>query len=806
MEQTKHKSGVSSRPQSQPTLELGLRDYVEILFRWRWVILGTTLLLFAGSALYTYTSDFIYETSVIVQITKKPTSGMMMPNEEFMNILAPSQSLMKEIGILKSRGMAEEVVNSLKRSPVATLGGGDTLEILRPENNETGATSFARHEVILGRLENSVFFETDEASSLIHIFANSVDPKESAIIANTYAEVYHRSNIDMSRRALRSARELLERTIETKKKLLEAVEDSLRVYRENYPGVQEQSVALIQSTSAMEAQKAEVEIDIQTTTNLVRSYREQIAQLRAGMPKNIEDSLETDARRMNDMVASYEVQRILQQIDNLEQEVQNVRVQNPDPRDEEIVKKRLEDLQAKIKKLRAELQVKTQTGTQVTQRNRDKLALVREMNVKLTEAQIRLQSLEIRRHALEESIRTAEAKFQGLPRITMNFARLERTKLTVEKVYVTLEEKYQSALVAEQSEFGYVEILQRALPPVKFISPNIPKNLTFGFFLGLVVGIAVVFFINHFDDRIHKPEDIKRKGFSVLTVIPVLDSKAFRSEGKTFLPQDTVDGERGTMRRQFLEDDDDETDEESAPLHTIEPSLITAINPYSRISDSYRRLRTSVQYWKKNTNVRSLVITSGSPQEGKSITTANLAITFAQAKKRTLLIDVDLRRPTQHDLFKLKLEPGLTEILFGEADKANAIRPTFVENLEVLTAGAIPLNPAELIGSQTMKKLAEEFAKEYDIVIYDSPPILLFTDAELLVSMVDAVVFVVKMESTTFTALDHSVDIIEGIRMNLTGVVANSYVLSRMHRGYYHLHGDYHYYTDRYKYRSQKKS
>jgi protein-tyrosine kinase len=226
---------------------------------------------------------------------------------------------------------------------------------------------------------------------------------------------------------------------------------------------------------------------------------------------------------------------------------------------------------------------------------------------------------------------------------------------------------------------------------------------------------------------------------------------------------------------------------------TINPNLVAAINPYSRVADSYRRLRTGLQYWKPDMSVRSILVTSGAPQEGKSLTSANLAIVFAQAKKKTILVDADLRRPRIHELFKTELNPGLTEVIFSEAKLTDVVRQTFVENLDVLTSGSIPLNPAELIASPVMTSINAELQELYDIIIYDSPPILLFTDGELLVSIADAVAFVVKADSTLMDDLEHSVDLIEGIKMNFAGIVFNRYVFNRLHRGYYHRYGDYYY-------------
>jgi len=487
------------------------------------------------------------------------------------------------------------------------------------------------------------------------------------------------------------------------------------------------------------------------------------------------------------MVTSIEVTKILEQISSLEQERESIKEENAGTSDTMLVSRRIGELDGQIAGLRKNINDRMGIAATKQKRNAENEDLARDLNNKLIDARMKYQSLEVRRKALLGSIEQNEARFQEIPKINIEYARLQRTKMTLEKVYVAVEEKYQSALIAEQSEFGYVDILQRAIPPVSHLYPNIPKNLGFGFFIGLVLGVSSAFFINYFDDRIHKPEDIKRRGLSVLTVIPMMDAKTLNLVTRMDPVNGTVNGERGTIRRVVGQ----EEAEEEGPV--IDPHLITAINPYSRIADSYRRLRTSVQYWKKDSTIKSILVASGAPQEGKSLTAANLAVVFAHTRKKVLLVDVDLRRPTVHELFNLQLEPGLTEVLFGEVDLKAAIRHTFIENLDILPCGAIPLNPTELIGSVTMKNLKGELDAMYDIIVYDSPPILLFTDSELLVALVDAVVFVVKTNSTTFDSLDHSVDIIEGIRLNLAGVVVNQYELNRLHRGYYHLHGEYYY-------------
>jgi len=774
-------------PSAQPTLELSLRDYIEILERWKYVIMGVTFAVFVGTVLYTYLGEFIYEGSAIVQISSKAKSDMTIGSLDLSSLGGSTRNLMKEIGILKSRVIAEEVLAALKKNPVATLGGTDTLEILQRQEDEPSFGPYADNEVIIDRLENSVSFDPDKASDVVFISALSTDPKEAAIIANAYAEAYYENNLNNSRKQLRSTREFLERTLQTKKAALDTVEESLRRYIEQHGSIDEEGQNVVRTISSMEAQRDEADIEIETMRNTIQTYEKRLADVKATLPKSQEEEIDADSKRIMDMVTSIEVTKILEQISSLEQERESIKEENAGTSDTALVVRRIAGIDEQIASLRKSINDRIGVTANKQKRNEENEDLARDIYNKLIDARMKLQSFEVRRKALVSSIEQNEARFQEIPKINIEYARLQRSKMTLEKVYVAVEEKYQSALIAEQSEFGYVDVLQRAMPPSTHLYPNIPKNLGFGFFIGLVLGISSAFFINYFDDRIHKPEDIKRRGLSVLTVIPAMDAKTLNLVTRVDPVDGTVNGERGTIRRVVGH----EEAAEEGPI--IDPHLITAINPYSRIADSYRRLRTSVQYWKKDATIKSVLVASGAPQEGKSLTTANLAVVFAQTRKKVLIVDVDLRRPTIHELFNLQLEPGLTEVLFGEVDLSAAIRHTFIENLDILPCGAIPLNPTELIGSVTMKNLKNELDTMYDIVMYDSPPILLFTDSELLVALVDAVVFVVKTNSTTFDSLDHSVDIIEGIRLNLAGVVVNQYELNRLHRGYYHLHGEYYY-------------
>lgn len=783
MADQKHQKHHQKAPMSvEPTM----RDYIEILYRWKYVVLGSLVSVFTAVALYTYLGDFIYEATAVVQVGSKPSSAIAFPSFD-MGGFASTRNLMKEVNILKSRTIMEDVVVMLKANPVATLGGRDTLPILRKGEDDPARTRFATDETIIGRLEQEAVFEPNAGADVIYISVRSTDAKGAAIVANQFASAYYQNNLKASRKQLRTTREFLEKTLNAKLQSLDAVEDSLRQYVETHGAIDEEGQSIVRTISSLDARKDEAEIEIQTTQSLIDSYVRRMKEIRATLPPEVEESVNESSKRIQELVTSFEVQKHLEQITKLEMERDVIREQNVNVRDQELVRIKIDELNVQINESRRQIQLKINASNVLEKKKTDQADELKDLNAKILDARIRLQSLEVRHKALMESLAKSEEEYKDIPRQNLEYARLQRSKMALEKVYVAIEEKYQTALVAEQSQFGYVDILQNAIPPSTFISPNVPKNLGFGFFAGLILGICMAFLINNFDDRIHKPDQIKQLGLSVLTVIPVMDDQIRTVRGRIYTPTATIDGVRGTVKRELL------SEEEPAGDDLLDPCLITAINPYSRIADSYRRLRTSIQYWKQNTNVRTILVTSGAPQEGKSITSSNLAVVFAQTKKRTIIVDVDLRRPSLQGLFNVSLQPGLTEVMFSEIGLAAAIRPTFVENLDILTCGSIPLNPSELIASPAMKSILEELQTMYDIIILDSPPILLFTDGELLVSFADAVAFVVKAESTRMDDLEHSVDIVEGIKMNFAGVVFNNYVFNRLHRGYYHLHGDYYY-------------
>lgn len=217
--------------------------------------------------------------------------------------------------------------------------------------------------------------------------------------------------------------------------------------------------------------------------------------------------------------------------------------------------------------------------------------------------------------------------------------------------------------------------------------------------------------------------------------------------------------------------------------------LIVFRNPKSPISEAFRTLRTNIQFSNIDKNMKCIVVTSSGPGEGKSTVISNLAVTMAQADKRILLIDADLRKPRLHKIFSLFNRNGLTTVLSEELDYKNVINSTEVDNLDILTSGPIPPNPAELLGSNRMREFLEKVKEDYDIVLLDAPPIGVVTDAAILSTKCDGTILVCAVGQAVIEAAKNAKELLQKVNANILGVIMNKVPVNE--GGYY----KYHYYN-----------
>ncbi len=284
--------------------------------------------------------------------------------------------------------------------------------------------------------------------------------------------------------------------------------------------------------------------------------------------------------------------------------------------------------------------------------------------------------------------------------------------------------------------------------PTSPIAPNVVTNVLLSAAIGLALALVSIFLIEYLDDTIKSPDDVSQSlGLYNLGAIADIWGQA--------------SGDR----------------------------LVAAKHPRSSHAEAYRTLRTNIQVTHLDDPLKTLLITSANPREGKSVTTANLAVVMALGGLRVLLIDADMRRPQQHHIFELPNDFGLVSaLLHPEATVETYIQATQTENLSVLTTGPHPPNPAELLDSKRMRDLLERFKAKFDLIIFDTPPILPRIDAAILARHVDGVVLVADAGHTRREAANRAKEAMMRAGGHILGVVLNRIA----NRSYYY----YYYYSD----------
>lgn len=208
----------------------------------------------------------------------------------------------------------------------------------------------------------------------------------------------------------------------------------------------------------------------------------------------------------------------------------------------------------------------------------------------------------------------------------------------------------------------------------------------------------------------------------------------------------------------------------------VEPvSLVAIADQNSTITEQYRTIRSNIQFTSVDKELRTMVVTSSGPSEGKSTTAANLAVVFANSGKRVLLVDADLRKPTVALTFQIPNARGLSNLLGDrESDSKDYAQKTSIENLWVMPSGPKPPNPSEMLGSKRMEEVITELTQEFDLIIFDMPPVATVTDAQILAAKTDGTLLVVRERQTKKQNLIKAYDLLKIAKANILGVVYNA--------------------------------
>ncbi|MEA3321207.1 MAG: CpsD/CapB family tyrosine-protein kinase [Bacillota bacterium] len=220
---------------------------------------------------------------------------------------------------------------------------------------------------------------------------------------------------------------------------------------------------------------------------------------------------------------------------------------------------------------------------------------------------------------------------------------------------------------------------------------------------------------------------------------------------------------------------------------TTSRHLISDKLPKSPISEQYRTIRTNIQFSSVDNQLRSIMVTSSGPSEGKSTTASNLAVVNAQQGKKVLFVDADLRKPTAHYTFQQDNFRGLTTVLTRQTALSETIQPTRIDNLDIMTSGPIPPNPAELLSSRAMEDLLAAAYHSYDLVIFDTPPVLAVTDAQIIANQCDGTVLVIASGATDKDSAIKAKELLTSAKAKLLGVVLN--MKKQKESSYYYYYG-----------------
>lgn len=395
------------------------------------------------------------------------------------------------------------------------------------------------------------------------------------------------------------------------------------------------------------------------------------------------------------------------------------------------------------------------------------------------ERQARIAFIQSQLPLLEERIRQAQQEVLNLgEQISVSNSARQIQDLSQQQSFLNSQitqwqTTYTQMLEAlNQGTLNYLSVVETASLPVRPISPNIPLNVGLAAIIGLALALGGAFLMEYLDDTVRSPEEAQKLiGAPALTVISKIEG---------------------------------------------ESKLIALTEPRSPITEAYRELRTNLQFSALDLPLKTILVTSASPGEGKSITAANLAIVMAQGGYSVLLVDADLRRPVLHKLFNLNNGRGLTTWLVGSETRLNELpgfgsmqnsgvlsedlktfsQTTRIAGLRVITSGGLPPNPSEVLGSERMRQFLNEAQHAFDVVIIDSPPCGAVTDPVVLSQAVDGVLLVLDAHSTVRQAARRASENLRNVNARLVGMVINRLDRSKGRYYYYSRYYSSYYYSD----------
>ncbi len=733
---------------------VNLLDYWRVVVKRRWTILTITVAVLAVAAIATWKATPIYRSTIKIQIDPEQTNVLPFKDtvEPTASYAQSQEYLQTQFKVLESKTLAARVIKALNlesnesfvalKAPAKSKSAGWFRGLFGSDNKEAPETDRAALEerkidrlvrIFSGNLSTSPI----RNSRLVDVSFTSRDPKLAAQVVNQLAKEYIEMNFLTKLEATTTATEFLKKQMTDMKANVEKSEEELvRFSRQNdIYEISDKENVILQKLSDLNAAL--------TVAQAERIQKESVWNI---VHRDGGDSFPEVLQ--NDLIKG------------LETNLANLKVQQA-------------KLESSFKPGWPELdQVKGQVaeaGSQLAAERKKAMANVE------TEYRTAVQREALLSKALDDQKTQANAFNQN----SIQYNIIKRQVEADKQLYDGLLQRVKEAGVAAGLKSNNIHVVDPARPSISPYKPNKPMNLMLGLAVGLLLGVGLAFFFEHLDSSIKTPDDVDRYiKLPSLGVIPSAASLLHSNRRK--LAAVTASGD---------------VSKDATPDMSVE--LITHQDTKSLISEAYRNLRTSILLSSGSGHPpKTLVVTSSQAGEGKTTTAVNIAITLSQTGGKVVLLDCDMRNPRVHKVTNVENVAGMSTYLSGNSDLSTLIQQSSVENLFVVSAGRIPPNPAELLGSPRMKQGLALLDEYFDHIVIDTPPVLSVTDARILGAMVDGVVLVVKGGETPKEAVQRTKRLLQEVHAHLLGTLLNNVDVRS---------ADYYYYSKYYYYGYGKK-
>jgi capsular exopolysaccharide synthesis family protein len=719
-----------------------LKDYLILIHNNLWPVIIIIIASLAVAIIYAISAKDIYKSQTALKLSKPGGNILQSPLIPEFSDYGNDRFIANEIEILKSYNLRERVAKALVDTFINSNNKKEFNLLYKKEFNGD-QNAILTVPQIAGLLVNVVSVEQKRGLDIVEISAVSPSPTEAALIANIYAKEYQNYNLEINRNQLTFVKGFLDKQRKEKKDQLNEAEEVLRSYQERggIIALDQQAQTLIEQLSQFEAQKNAAKIELMASDEVLKQYKEELKKQDPRLAEYLESATsETYITALQNEISQLQINRDLA----LAKVEPGIDISAKEAEYDKKINDLKVKLDEKVKVLKAGIMASSPEE-------------VKALSQKIIEEEIKNGSLRTTQNGYAEVVKKYEERFNRLPKTSLELARFQRNRESLEKLYTLVEERYQEAVINEQSQPGNVLIIDDARVPDRPAKPNRSLIVIVGLIIGFGLAFGYVFIKNYFDNTVKTPEDIQKRNVNVLAWIP------------------EVEGMGLDIKSKF--------------------DFIVSTRPDSISAEAFRALRTRVQFSRPDKDSLKKILIPSPPHQDVNTTVAiNLAGGFALSNKKTLIIDCDLRKPRLHQILERDKKPGLIDYLVGEFTLEEIIHPTQINNLSIITSGTIPPNPAEMLDSAQMESFLAEIRERFDYIVLDSPPVVAVTDAEILAKKVDGTILVISAEVTESSMLDRAAQLLKHDNSILIGAVLNNFSTKPGYGSYYKY---YYYYASK---------